>query len=305
MAKTKILLAGGTGLIGQHIVSMLPEDQYEIHLLSRSQREDHGNIKYFQWDVINQTIDLKALEVDHIINLTGAGIADQRWTASRKKTIIDSRVDSIRLLIKGLKEINHQVKSVASASAIGYYGDRSDEILIESSEPGSGFLGECCLLWENAAKEFETVSQRTAILRVGIVLSNKGGALPKVLMTAPLRLLNYFGNGNQYYSWIHITDICRCFIKSILDDSYSGVFNAVTPLPLTNKDFTKKVGEGMGGGYAVLPAPAFGLRIALGQMADVVLNSNRVLPQQLQDAGFKWNFPDLPEAIRHLRKAKI
>ena len=305
MSKKKILIAGGTGLIGRHIISVLPEKEYEIHILSRSKRTNNGHVKYFQWDVKNQLIDHKALKVDAIINLTGAGIADKRWTNSRKKNIIESRVKSIQLIIKGLKEINHSVGSIVSASAIGYYGDRGEEELIEDSPPGGGFLGECCILWEEAANGFKDVCDRLSILRVGIVLSTRGGALPKVLMTAPTRILNYFGNGGQYYSWIHITDVSRCFIKCITDSNYSGIYNAVSPTPVTNKEFTSKIGEALGGGYLCLPVPAFGLKIALGQMANVVLNSNRVVPEKLKEKFFSWKYPDLIDAVKDLRESKI
>ncbi|NNF34421.1 MAG: TIGR01777 family protein [Saprospiraceae bacterium] len=304
MSKKKILIAGGTGLIGQHIQSLLPKDEYQIHILSRSSREDHDNLKYFQWDVRKQTIDHEALKVDSIINLTGAGIADQRWTHDRKRIIIESRTESIKLLITGLKEIGHQVESIASASAIGYYGDRADETLSEESSPGEGFMGECCVLWEEAAKSFKEVCERLSILRVGIVLSTRGGALPKVLMTAPIRVLNYFGDGKQYYSWIHITDISRLFIEAITDSSFSGIYNGVAPIPLSNKEFVKEIADGLGGGYMVLPAPAFGLRLALGQMADVVLNSNRVVPERLEAQSYDWQFPDLVKAVQHLRGTK-
>jgi hypothetical protein len=304
MSKKKILIAGGTGLIGQHIQSLLPQDEYQIHILSRSPRKDHENVKYFQWDVKKQSIDHEALKVDAIINLTGAGIADQRWTNDRKKIIIESRTESIKLLVNGLKEIGHQVNAVASASAIGYYGDRAEETLTEDSAPGKGFMGECCMLWEEAAKSFQEVCNRLSIIRVGIVLSTQGGALPKVLMTAPIRVLNYFGDGRQYYSWIHITDVSRLFIDAINDPSFSGIYNGVAPLPLTNKEFIKEIGEGLGGVYMVLPAPTFGLRLALGQMADVVLNSNRVIPGRLKAQSYDWEFPDLIQAVQQLRNTK-
>lgn len=304
MTKKKILIAGGTGLIGKHIQSLLPQNQYQIHILSRSSRKDHGNVKYFLWDVMKQSIDPEALKVDSIINLTGSGIADRRWTNERKRIIVESRTDSIKLLIKGLKGIGHRVESIASASAIGYYGDRKDEILTEDSPPGVSFLGECSVLWEEAATSFQEVCDRLSILRVGIVLSTQGGALPKILMTAPIRVLNYFGDGRQYYSWIHITDISRLFIKVINDPSFSGIYNGVAPIPLSNKEFVKKIGEGLGGGYMVLPAPAFGLRLALGQMADVVLNSNRVIPERLEAQSYNWKFPELVQAVQHLIETK-
>ncbi len=304
MSKKKILIAGGTGLIGNRIVSLLDHEKYDIHILSRSTKENRDNIKYFKWDVNNREIDLESLKVNSIINLTGAGIADKRWSNARKKVIINSRINSTNLLISGLKDLDHKVESVACASAIGYYGDRADELLYEESAPGTGFMADCCNLWEKTSVGFQEVSDRVSILRVGIVLSTKGGALPKVMMTAPMRVLNFFGNGRQYYSWIHIDDISNCFINCIEKEEYSGVFNATVPIPLSNKEFTRKIGNALGGNYMLIPAPALGLKLALGQMAEVVMNSNRVIPQQLLDRSFNWEYPDLENAIKHLRSTK-
>lgn len=305
MATKKILIAGGTGLVGSRLQQLFPPSEYEIHILTRQKKASQGHIHFHQWDIKNGLIGDEAVKVDAIVNLTGAGIADGRWTASRKKVLIDSRVKSLQLIRKGLERTGHKPAVIVSASAIGYYGDRGNEELNEDSPAGKGFLAECCTQWENAAQELEPFAERLAIMRIGIVLSTRGGALPKILMTKAAHLLNYFGSGKQYYSWIHIDDLCNMIISAIKNEQYKGVYNAVTPHPVTNKEFTQLVGKGLDGKYLIFPAPAFGLRLALGEMADVVLNSNRVLPLALEKTDYEYSHQDLPPAIEHLMKTKI
>lgn len=295
-----ILIAGGSGLVGQRIVQLLDKTQYRIHILSRSKRTDTAHVKYFQWDIAQEYIDPKALEADYLINLTGAGIADQRWTAQRKKELISSRVESTMLIVHKMKELGKRFRASANASAIGFYGDRADELLNESSVAGVGFLAECCQQWEAASHQMASVSDANHIIRVGIVLSTQGGALPKILMTEKIGVFNYFGDGKQYYSWIHIDDISQLFID-MLDQPSSTTINGVSPLPLTNKDFVTETKNALGKGF-VLPAPAFAMRIALGEMSDVVLNSNRVVSEH---DFFEHRFPDLQGAIKDLKKRVV
>jgi len=191
-----------------------------------------------------------------------------------------------------------------SASAIGYYGDQGDTILDETGNPGDEFLATCCMLWEDASEKLAEVSDNNSLLRVGLVLSTSGGALPKILMTKALKVFNYFGNGKQYYSWIHIDDISRMFIQLLEKPSKHDIYNGVSPRPLTNKKFTEEVRDGAGGGV-VLPAPAFGLKLALGEMAKVVLNSNRVVPKNFTSEGFEYKFPNLKEAIEDLIEREV
>lgn len=294
-----ILIAGGSGLVGQRIVQLLDPKKYEVHILSRIIRPSSANVKYFLWDVNKGFIDGEALQADYFINLTGAGIADKRWSAKRKQELIDSRVKSTSLIYNAMKQEGWRFKACVNASAIGYYGDRADEELTTASAAGEGFLSECCKLWEMASKQLEEVSAVNHILRVGIVLSTQGGALPKILMTQGVKMYNYFGRGDQYYSWIHIDDLSRMFL-SLLNHRPSGIFNGVSPTPLTNKAFTHAVSDGAGGGL-VLPAPSIALRLLLGEMADVVLNSNRVLPEGVGNInGFEYQHPDLEPAIADL-----
>ena len=302
--KETILIAGGTGLVGSRLLELIDYDKYQVKILSRRKKPDTENINYYTWDFKNMTIEDGAVNADYIINFTGAGIADARWTTARKKVLIDSRVDSAKLIQKGLEHSKHRPKAYISASAIGYYGDRADKLLTEESAVGNGFLAECCEIWEKAAIKLEPLVDRLIINRIGIVLSTKGGALPKILMTKAVGLYNYFGNGQQYYSWVHIDDLCAMFLKSITDVNMKGTYNAVAPDPLTNKQFTIDIKEALGG-FAALPAPKFGLRLALGEMADVVLNSNRVIPKKLLAESFVYTHPNLGDAIKDIVNRKV
>jgi hypothetical protein len=249
------------------------------------------------------TIDKDAVKVDYIINLNGAGIADKRWTPERKKLLIESRTKSAKLIKSALEIAEHKPKAYISASAVGFYGDRKDEKLYETSSKGEGFLAECCHLWEESAIELGPFVDRLIIDRIGIVLSTKGGALPKILMTRQFGVYNYFGSGQQYYSWIHIDDLCRILLSQIENDSFVGVYNAVTPEPLTNKQFTTEIKETLNG-KLIIPAPVFGLRLMLGEMANVVLNSNRVIPKRLKEHSFNFKYNDLGKAVNDLIKNK-
>jgi uncharacterized protein (TIGR01777 family) len=303
--KKTVLIAGGSGLVGTRISEMLSENEYNINILTRTKKPNKGNIKYFEWDINNKKIDLQALQVEHIINLTGAGIADKRWSSARKKVIIDSRVNSLKLITNGLISLNHQPESVVCASAIGYYGNRGSETLTEQSDQGSGFLPECCKLWEAASQQLIDQSKRGTIFRIGIVLSSKGGALPKILMTKKLGVINYFGNGSQFYSFIHIHDLTNMIIQALNDPAYHGIMNAVSPTPMTNKDFSLKIAEVLPGFQTTLPAPAFALKLALGEMSAVVLDSTKVIPQKLIDIGFPFQFAQLSEAILDIDSRKV
>ena len=305
MEKREIIcIAGGTGLVGSRLVEML-SDRYDFHLLSRSPGENSKHIRYFKWDIDRLSMDEGALDCDHIINLTGAGIADKRWTQSRKELLISSRVNSNKTLANALQSSKRKYKSVICASAIGFYGDRGSEILTEQSSVGSGFLSECSVLWENSAQELNPFTDHLSILRIGVVLSVNDGALPKMLMTKNAGVLSYFGNGEQYYSWIHIDDLVRIFEQLVLHKLQSGIINAVSPEPISNKAMTKNIASALGGIPLVIPAPSFGLRIALGEMADVVLNSTRVIPKSLIDQSFIWQFKEVGSAVVDLVKRKV
>ncbi|MEL7221937.1 MAG: TIGR01777 family oxidoreductase [Bacteroidota bacterium] len=301
-----VLIGGGSGLVGTRLSELLIAEGHEVRHFSRSAKTQ-GKIKTFQWDVNAGTYDAAAFKnVTHVINFAGAGIVDKRWTNARKKVIIESRTQSTRLLKKGIAEHGQAVKAYLAASAIGYYGDRGETLVDETSAPGDGFLSESVLQWEAATAEVpDELQLPTLIVRIGIVLSTKGGALPQMLL--PLNFLTsvYFGDGQQWYSWIHIDDICRIFIKGIEDKTFRGLYNGVAPNPQRNKDFAQALIDATDSSALLVPSPVFAMKIALGEMAHTVLDSNKVSAQKAQEAGFEFQYPQLVEAVRHLKANDI
>ncbi|MBK8701600.1 MAG: TIGR01777 family protein [Saprospiraceae bacterium] len=296
----KIIIAGGSGLIGKRLAHIL-SSTYEVGILTRNKAQAAENFKYLHWNPDLAEIQDEALDADVIINLAGAGIADRRWTTSRKDELIKSRVDPTVFLAKAFQQSGKKPSLYIGASAIGFYGDRGNEILDEGSAPGKGFLSTCGKQWENASEAFMGVAQRNIILRIGIVMSSKGGALPKIIKSAYLgRLLNYFGYGHQYQSWIHIDDLCGIMREAVQNPTYQGIINGVSPHSMTNKDMTLAINEGLPFRSLIIPVPAFMLKMLLGEMSHVVLDSTRVVPKKLIDYGFTFKHTDLKSAVADL-----
>lgn len=294
-----ILIAGGTGLVGTRLTTMLAERGYEIALLSRKTTSDI--IKTFQWDPARGIIDRAAVEgASAVINLAGAGIADRLWTSARKRLIIESRTQSTALLRQAIASTSNKVEIYLSASAIGYYGDAGDVLLEETAASGKGFLAESTKAWETAFREVESLNIRAAAFRIGIVLSPEGGALEKMLLPFKARIGSYFGDGRQWYSWIHIDDVCRLFIHALENADMRGIYNAVAPNPVTNKELVETIGKVLGGPNLLAPVPAFLLRTGMGEMAGVILNSNKVSSKKIEATGFSFRFPDLKPALEDL-----
>ena len=295
-----ILIAGGTGLIGTKLSHLLRGQGYNVRHLSRH-ADPNAEFPTFAWQPDKGTYDAKAFEdVEAIINLAGAGIVDKRWTAARKKVIIESRTTSNALMAHFLENEKHSVKAYISASAIGFYADRGATLMREEHKAGTGFLAESTVAWENAIEKVHQTGVRTVILRIGIVLSTEGGALPEMLKPFIVRTGVYFGNGEQYISWIHIDDLARMFQFAIENEKMSGIFNAVAPEPVTNYVFTQAIAEAKGGGYLLIPAPAFTLRLAMGEMADTVLGSTNVSSQKVEKQGFRFNHSTALFALKSL-----
>ena len=301
-----ILIAGGTGLLGGRLSQLLKKRGHTVLHLSRT-RNLAAEFPAYQWDLKQKTIDQEVLErADCIVNLAGAGIAEARWTETRKRLIISSRVQTADLLRQAIAEKRTPAKSYVSASAVGYYGDRGNQLLHESDPPGqTGFLPESVVAWEKAIDQVAATGIRTVGLRIGIVLSTQGGALEKMLI--PFRFFNaaYFGDGSMYYSWIHIDDMANLFVEAIENEQLSGFFNGVSPNPATNKEIVLAIKKAMDRPALVLPVPAFALRLAMGEMADAVLHSTRVSSAKIEGAGFQFQFPDLVPALRDLLERKI
>ena len=295
---SKILIAGGTGLIGNAITELLLEKGHEVAFLSRKENLTE-KIPRYRWSFEEDFIDPRALEgVEYIINLAGAPIADRPWTKQRRALIIDSRVQGNQLIASYIKSKKLKLKKYISASAIGYYGDRGNEKLTEQSTSGDGFLAECCIIWEEAIKMIEALGTPTTIIRVGIVLSNDGGAFPKIMMTAKFGLGSYFGDGSQIYSWIHINDIAKIYVWAVENDTVVGTYNGTAPYAVDNKTLVKSIMDVKGG--IILPVPAFLLKTAMGELSTALLNGSDVHPENALKDGFDFQFPKIDAAIKEL-----
>ncbi len=247
-------------------------------------------------------MDGRALEnIDAVIHLAGAGVADKRWSSARKQEILESRTASSALLFSALAKGNHAVKTFVSASAIGYYGfTRNQEWKTEQDLPGTDFLSGVVVAWENGVDKMTSLGLRVVNIRIGIVLSKQGGALAELARPVRFFLGAALGTGRQEMSWIHIDDLCNIFIKAIEDQAMSGVYNGVSPVPATNDEMTRTIAQVLRRPLWLPRIPGFFLRLLIGEMADVVLNGNRVSADKIMKAGFKYRFVDLKEALRDL-----
>jgi hypothetical protein len=298
--KQKILITGGSGLVGSRLTELLIQHEFQVIHLGRN--KSIGEVPSFTWDVEKQRMDSAALaEVSTIIHLAGAGVADKRWTDQRKKEILASRIKSTQLLFDTLKKENHQVKTVVAASAVGYYGfGLKDEIFSEESRPGSDFLASVTAQWEEEVDKISTLGIRVVKLRIGIVLSEKGGALAE--MANPIRygVGAPLGTGNQYLSWIHMDDLCGMFIKATDDHKMIGTYNAVGAGWVTNREMTHAIAHVLDKPILLPSVPGFALKIILGEMADMVLNGSKVSSEKIQQAGFTFKYTSLNDALTNL-----
>jgi uncharacterized protein (TIGR01777 family) len=294
-----ILLTGGTGLIGLNLTKQLLAMGYSVSHLSRSPGKDE-RVKTFLWDINKGQIDEHAIDgVDIIIHLAGAGIADKPWTDARKRELVDSRTKSISLIYELLRKKPHQVKSVISASAIGYYSDRGDELLTEESAPNTDFMAQCCIDWEAAVDEGKSLGLRIVKYRTGVVLDN-GGALAKLATPIKLWVGSPLGSGRQWVPWIHWQDVVDMYLFAIEKESVEGVYNMVAPNPLTNKQLTQAVAKKLHKPLWAPSVPAFLLKLIMGEMSTIVLGSTKVSAQKITDAGFKFKYPEIAPALEQI-----
>ena len=289
----KILITGGTGLVGKRLTELLIDKKHEVVILSRSPK----NKNEFKWDISTNYVDKKSLiNTDYIIHLAGAGIADKRWTAERKKIIIDSRVKSANLLFNKISELNINLKGFISASGIGYYGAiTTDTIFKETDKVGNDFLGDVCQKWENAAHQFSTNKIPVTILRTGVVLADEGSALDR--MKTPI--ITPLGSGKQFLPWIHIDDLCNMYIKAI-DDNLVGIFNAVAPEHHTSRSFSKELAKSIKRPYLGIGVPSFLLKLFFGKMAMILLEGSRISTKKIEKNGYSFRFKTLKKALNNL-----
>ena len=293
----RVLVSGSSGLIGSTVVSSLAGKGHEVLRLSRSSVQTSDTIS---WDPAAGILEASSLEgFDAVVHLAGENIAGRRWTAAQKRRILESRTIGTRLLADRLSRLSSPPEVLISASAIGYYGNRGDEIIREGGPAGNGFLAETCRRWEQAAQPAIDCGIRVVFPRIGIVLSRSGGALPKMLPPFRFGLGGPIGSGNQFMSWISLEDLAGALMHCIHAPTLSGPVNAVAPSPVRNAEFARILGRILSR-PSFLPVPAWMLRLMLGEMADeLLLASARVEPAKLVASGFKFRHPDPEGALRH------
>lgn len=295
----RVLITGGSGLVGRHLCQELADRGYWINVLTRAtDMTDQGRLRYFNWDVEKGRIDPACLEgVNYVIHLAGENIGALPWSNRRKEAIVDSRIDPIAILYRHMETTPNHVKAVISASATGYYGDRGAELLTEEHAPKKGFLGDTCVRWERAVQEGQRLGLRTVSLRSGAVLAAKGGMYGKIRSLARAGLGVVFGNGRQYLPWVHIDDAVQAYIHAMENPAMIGAYNLVAPEQITLGEFTKQVAAFFGKTIWIPPIPVTLLKIVMGQMSQILLDSTRVSADKLIASGFKFRYPTLRSAI--------
>lgn len=299
-ANKHILITGGSGLIGKALTSELLKKGYRVSHLSREQG-NNPQVTTFLWDIGKNEIGEHCIDgVDMVVHLAGAGIADKRWTDNRKKEIINSRTKSIGLIYQLIKNKPNKVSAVISASATGYYGNRDDELLTEESQPGNDFLSECCIEWEKAVNEGLPFGLRILKFRTGVVLDEKGGALPQMAMPVKLGLGSPYGSGEQWVSWIHWQDVVDLYLYGIENTNLSGVYNMAAPQPVTNKQLMQAIAKQLHMPLWLPNVPAFVFKLLLGEMSMVVLSSTKVSSKKIESYGYNFKYPDLENALTEI-----
>jgi len=292
----RVAITGSTGLVGTELKAFLLEHGHQPVAVVRGRGAGTGEIS---WDPKAGRLDAGCLSgIDAVVNLAGENIAAGRWTGARKREILESRVVGTRLLCERMAQASPRPRTLVSASASGFYGDRGEETLVESSPPGRGFLAEVSRAWEDATSAARDAGVRVVHLRIGVVLSRKGGALAKMLPPFKLGVGGVLGDGTQYMSWITLEDLVRAIAHCLTVDGISGPVNAVAPRPVTNHEFTKTLGRVLRR-PTILPVPAVALEVLLGEMGrELLLSSTRVRPAALEGAGFEFLYPALEEGLR-------
>lgn len=298
-AEESVLITGGSGLVGRYLTSMLLSEGYRVSHLSRK-ASHFGRVRVHRWDPEKGILDPAVLaDVDYIIHLSGANIGEKRWTGERRREITGSRVLSARLLHETATSSGKRFKAFISASATGYYGTlTTGKLFTEEDAPSGDFLGEVCRQWEEQAESFSSISSRVVRIRTAVVLEKSDSALSKYLLPAKFGIFPHLGSGRQYMPWIHITDLCRIYLKAVRDNKMEGAYNAVAPSFTDQRSFMKTLASVMGKPFFAPPVPAFMLRIIMGEMASVVLAGSRVSSEKIISEGFDFQFPDLHSALK-------
>jgi len=298
----KIVVAGGTGFIGSNLVKRLAESGHSVVVMSRSNRPSEGNVIYARWDGATASDWTDAVSgADAIINLAGEPIAGKRWSRHQKDKILRSRIEPTRALVSAIELTGRKPDLLLNASAVGYYGSVEAGDVDESVPAGKGFLAETCISWENEASKAAEHGIRVVALRIGLVLSTAGGALPRLMLPFRLFAGGRLGSGSQWMPWIHIDDLVGMIMFILTDKELHGPVNAVSPEPVTMKEFVKVLGMVMRR-PSWLPVPSFALRLMLGEMSEMLLNGQRAVPKKISSRGYRFGFSRLEEALNNLLK---
>jgi uncharacterized protein (TIGR01777 family) len=295
----KCIISGGTGFIGRRIVERFLQNQHYVGVWSRQPgKEKRAAVASFSWDPLLGEPPAESLNaMDAVIHLAGEPVA-QRWNVEVKRRIRDSRVLGTRALVEAISRVRHKPKVLVCASAIGYYGDRGDEVLTESSSHGGGFLADVCRGWEAEADRATEFGLRVVKLRIGFVLGKDGGALAKMVPVFRAFVGGRLGSGKQWVPWIHVADVAEMFLHTVEND-IAGVWNATSPNPVTNAGFTRGMEKALHR-PALFPVPPFALKLAFGELGRHMLDSSRVIPDAALKAGFPFRHPELAPALRDI-----
>ena len=295
----KCIVSGGTGFIGRHVVSRLLQDTHYVGVWTRKPGLERRNaVATHTWDPLAGEPPLESLNgMDCVIHLAGENVA-QRWTPDVRKRIHDTRVLGTHSIVEAIDKVRHKPKVFICASAIGIYGNRGDEVLTEASVPGTGFLADTCRAWEAEADRARKYGMRVVKIRIGFVLGKEGGALKKMVPAFKAFVGGKLGSGKQWMPWVHVDDVAEIFAYAV-NNEISGVWNATSPNPVRNSEFTKEL-AGTLGRPALFPVPPPALKLAFGEFAEHMLDSARVIPENLSNAGFRFRHPDLGPALRDL-----
>lgn len=299
--KKNVLITGGTGFVGTYLTQLLLEQGYSVSILSRTKKKNTDAVFYYTWDVEKQQIEEEAvLKADYIVHLAGANIAQKRWTDQRKAVILSSRSLSAQLLFDTLQKNNTTPKAFISASAVGIYGAISGRaVCTEVMQPANDFLGLTCQKWEAAADKFEKIGIRTVKIRTALVLGEKEGLLKRLSTIFKWRLGSALGSGKQYMPWIHVEDLCRIYIEAIQNSEMSGAYNASITDDTTNELFSKTLTKVYGYSIWLPNVPAFLIKMALGEMAKLLLKGRRISNAKLTALGFEFKFNNLEMALKN------
>lgn len=302
--KKKILITGGTGLVGTILTDFLLEKGYQVVFLSRTEGITKKGIQKYKWNLNEKYIDEKAFEgITDIIHLAGTSVGAKRWSKKHKKDIYESRVNATQLLFEKVKKLNLSLKSFVCASAIGIYGMSSDDTLFtENSEYANDFLAKVTVDWEKEMDKFSQIETRVVKLRIGLVLSNQGGALLQLIEPIKWGVGATLGSGKQYMSWIHINDLAKMFVCCLEDNFYQGAYNAVASKPVTNLEMTKAIATVINKPLFLPSVPTFVLKIMIGEMADLVVKGLNISNQKIKNQGFTFEHDDLEKTLIHLLK---